>query len=379
MTARRIGGELAFVGLGIVVALGVLRWLHEEWLLPAAIVSALLGPTTLRMLLRGGVADWGRPSGAAPLRDPLPSAQGGTPVPAFGLPPFLLGLLDGLAGTIGLLLACWSTMLTHHFAYWVLRWQEASALLLSTLLLAGSLVALIYTHGRMAAEIEAREARLAALREAALQAQLRALQAQINPHFLFNALNILAELTHQDPDATERLVTDLAWLLRYTLKSSAEGRVPLRQELEAIERYLRIEQARLGARLVVDIDVEPALLDLEIPGLVLQPLVENAVKYAAATTSSQAVVSVEGERDGDQLVLRVSDNGPGLPPEVAARLVRSAVPSIARAGPAGAGTGGAGGGLANVQQRLALTYRGDARITAEPTDEGTCLRLELPA
>ncbi len=352
MTARRVGSEILLLLASWAGALVLLRWLHAEWRPATALVAALVGPIAVRMLLRSGVRDF---------------------------PPFLLRLLDWIAGLVGLLLACWSTMLTRHFAYWVLRWQEATAILLGAAALAGALVALVYTHGRMAAEIEAREARLAALREAALQARLRALQAQINPHFLFNALNTLAELTHTDPEATERLVTDLAWLLRYTLKSSAEGRVPLGQELEATERYLRIEQARLGDRLVVDVDVDQHLHDAEVPGLTLQPLVENAVKYAAQATSGRAVVSVEGDEDDGRLVLRVRDNGPGLPEEVAARLLAASVPAPTdRAGAAGAGTGGAGGGLANVQQRLALTFRGAARVLAEPTDEGTCLRLEMP-
>jgi len=352
VSARRVLLEVALLVPATLGALLLLRFLHVEWQPVPALLCGLAGPAAMRRLLRAGTDRT--------------------------FPDFLMRLLDGLAGGIGLLVACWATLLTHHAAYWVLRWREAAALGGSSLLLGGALIALVYTHGRMAAEIEAREARLAGIREAALQARLRALQAQINPHFLFNALNTLAELTHSDPDATERLTTDLAWLLRYTLRSSADTLVTLGQELEAVERYLRIEQARLGERLIVEVDVPPELEACEVPGLSLQPLVENAVKYAASATSGRAVVSVDAERTGDRLQITVEDNGPGLPDDVRQRLETTALVSVDEQRVA-AGTGGAGGGLANVQQRLALTYRGAARVFAEEVPEGTRLRMELPA
>ncbi len=152
--------------------------------------------------------------------------------------------------------------------------------------------------------------------------------------------------------------------------------MPLGQELEATERYLRIEQARLGDRLIVEIDVPDSLLEAEIPGLTLQPLVENAVKYAASTTSGRAVVSVDAEATDELLILRVHDNGPGLPEPIRAQLLATALPTLQQQPTAG--TGGAGGGLANVQQRLALTFRGAARVVAEDSQDGTSLRLEVP-
>ena len=346
---RRFLIELLALPLLSVLALLTLRWLHGTWDPGVAVACGLGGPWIARWIVRRGVTQF---------------------------PPFLLNILDAMGGLLGLLLACVSTMSTHALPYWILKAPQVSLLLATVALLSGALVALVYTHTRMAREIEDREFRLAALREAALRAQLRALQAQINPHFLFNALNVLAELAHSDPDASERLVTDLAWLLRYTLRASADGTVTLGQEIEATERYLRIEQARLGDRLVVEIDVPDSLLDAEIPGLTLQPLVENAVKYAASATAGRAVVSVEGDSTDDLLLLRVHDNGPGLPDAVRAQLLATELPTLANQ-PA-TGTGGAGGGLANVQQRLALTFRGAARVVAEDTDEGTCLRLEVP-
>ena len=351
VSARRVLFEIALLIPATAGAMLLLRWLHVEWQPAGAVLCGLAGPAAMRALLRAGTD-----------RE---------------FPSFLMRLLDSLAGLIGLLVACWASMLSHHFAYWVLRWREAAALGGTALMLSGALLALVYTHGRMAAEIEAREARLAGIRESALQARLRALQAQINPHFLFNALNMLAELTHSDPVATERLVTDLAWLLRYTLRSSAGSLVTLGQEVEAVERYLRIEQARLGDRLIVEIDVPAELEACEVPGLSLQPLVENAVKYAAQATSGRAVVSVDAQLVGRRLEITVEDNGPGLPADVLQRLDAKALVSLDE-DRSDAGTGGAGGGLSNVQQRLALVYRGDARVFAEEVPEGTRLRMELP-
>ncbi len=349
MKLSRILSEALLLPAGVLAAALILRWVHGEWALDSALLAGLGGPLIGRGIVRRGV---------------LP------------FPPFLLRILDAMGGALGLLLACWSTMLSHSLPYWILKWQEQAMLGGGSILLGAGLVSLVYTHGRMAKEIEDREAGLAALREAALQARLRALTAQINPHFLFNALNVLAELAHEDAEATERLVTDLAWLLRYTLKSSADSTVPLGQELEAIERYLRIEQARLGDRLIVEIDVADDLLELSIPGLTLQPLVENAIKYAASTRAGTAVVSVDAELQGDLLRIWVEDNGPGLPEDV--RLSLEA-PLLPLGGPRGErGTGGAGGGLANVQQRLALIYRGAGRVVAEDTEQGCRLRLEVP-
>lgn len=342
----RMLSELLFITLSLIASAVTLRWVHGEWDAQLAILVGLSGPLLGRFIVRRGVREF---------------------------PPFLLRILDAVGGTLGLLLACWSTMLDHPLTYWVLKWQEQAMLAGGSLFLGGGLVSLVYTHGRMAEEIEEREAGLAALREAALQAQLRALTAQINPHFLFNALNVLAELAHRDADATEARVTDLAWLLRYTLKSSAEGTVALGQELEAIERYLRIEQARLGDRLVVEVDVPDELLELQLPGLTLQPLVENAVKYAASSTAGAAVVSVDAEVADGRLQVWVEDNGPGLPEDVRASLDDpEALAASSR------GTGGAGGGLANVQQRLGLVFRGEGRVVAEDVEAGCRLRLDLP-
>ena len=179
----------------------------------------------------------------------------------------------------------------------------------------------------------------------------------------------------------EQLVGDLAHLLRYSLRSSAAATVPLRQEVEAIERYLRIEQARLGERLRVSIDVDADVLDAPIPGLVLQPLVENAVQHAVATRRSGGLVRIRAERRNGALRLAVDDDGPGLPDSVRVQLAAHASSPAIDSVDLGStpGTAGAGGGLLNVARRLDLAYRGRARLTTVATDHGTNIEVLIPA
>jgi sensor histidine kinase YesM len=332
--------------LGVALALLLLRWLHGQWLPRDAMLVGLGGPVAVRILVR-----------AASERQ---------------FPSFLVRILDGLAVVAGTALGAWITLVDEPLATLVLRWREGTAIGLLVLGLGAALVGLVYTHTRMAAEVEAREARLRGAREATLRARLSALQAQINPHFLFNTLNNLAELAHRDASATEQLVTDLAWLMRYTLQSSAAPRVRLVEELEAVRRTVRIEQRRLGPRLKVAVDVAPELDDVEVPGLCLQPLVENAIKYGARAGVGDVVVAVEVEEADRRLRCVVEDNGPGLPEGVRRRL-RGEDGALD-----GGGTGGAGGGLRNVWERVALLHPGEASLRELERERGTALCLELP-
>src|SRR5262249_43474578 len=110
------------------------------------------------------------------------------------------------------------------------------------------------------------------------QAQLQVLKMQLHPHFLFNTLHAISALMHQDVDVADRMLARLAELLRSTLETAGTQEVPLKQELEFVELYLEIEQARLGPRLAVSVEADPDAMDAYVPNLILQPLVENAVR-----------------------------------------------------------------------------------------------------
>lgn len=286
--------------------------------------------------------------------------------PAWGdLPRFLSRGLDAAVAAVGVLVVTLLAVVARGPLYMVIHRDELVVGTVAVGLLAVAIAGLVETHRRLAAVIADRERELAESRQAAVEAQLRALQAQIQPHFLFNTFNALSELIHVDADAAEDLVTDLAHLLRYSLRSSAEERVPLADELAATRRYLRIEQARLGDRLRVELELEDDVDGLAVPGLVLQPLVENAVRHGVAPRPEGGTVTVRGRRDGDHLLLEVQDDGPGVLGAVAAGRVE------------GLGAGGHGGGLANVRRRLALRFGERASMSVDGND-GTHVTVRLP-
>ena len=144
------------------------------------------------------------------------------------------------------------------------------------------------------------------------QAQLRALQARLEPHFLFNTLNSISAMIHQDPDGADRMLVQLSDLLRLTLAAPQQGRVTLGHELDYISQYLAIEKVRFGARLSVTVDVPPALLCAVVPFMLLQPIVENAVRHGISRISGPGRIVIRARLVDDALELCVEDNGPGL-------------------------------------------------------------------
>jgi signal transduction histidine kinase len=142
-------------------------------------------------------------------------------------------------------------------------------------------------------------------------AHLQTLQSQLHPHFLFNTLHAISVLMHRDVQAADRMLIRLSDLLRMTLDSAARPEIRLSEEMDFLSKYLQIEQVRLGDRLTVDFDVDNDVLDAMVPALILQPLVENAIKHGIAPDSRPGRVSVAARPDGDMLVMTVSDTGPG--------------------------------------------------------------------
>ena len=197
--------------------------------------------------------------------------------------------------------------------------------------------------------------------ELAATAQLAALRAQINPHFLFNSLNSIAQLIRADPDRAEACVERLAEMFRYVLRYGEKDFVPLAEELEMARAYLDIERARFGDRLRVETHVDPPSLQHLIPNLILQPLVENAVRHGLSRKRGGGTVRIDASLADGCLELSVGDDGLGMPDTALARVYEHGI------------------GLRNLRDRLARLY-GPAHlpeITSAP-GSGTRVRLRLP-
>jgi len=146
------------------------------------------------------------------------------------------------------------------------------------------------------------------------EAELRVLKMQLHPHFLFNTLNAVSALMHKDVELADSMIARLGELLRSTLDNLGAHEVTLRQELDFVRPYLEIEQARLGDRLRVHLDIDPEAMDLQVPNLILQPLVENAIRHGIAPHSQAGQIEITASRAKGKLTLQVRDNGPGLSP-----------------------------------------------------------------
>jgi two-component system, LytTR family, sensor kinase len=144
-----------------------------------------------------------------------------------------------------------------------------------------------------------------------VESQLLMLQHQLHPHFLFNTLHAISTLMHRDVKTADRVLVELSDLLRITLDSIARPEIRLSEEVEFLEKYLHIEQVRLGDRLTVEFDVDVDVLDAAVPVLILQPLVENAIKHGIAPLVTPGHVKVSARRQGDMLIMTVEDSGPG--------------------------------------------------------------------
>lgn len=149
-------------------------------------------------------------------------------------------------------------------------------------------------------------------KQQAVQAELAALRAQVNPHFLFNSLNSIAALTRIDASLSEKVTEDLAELFRYSLNASKKNTVTLKDEIDACNLYLNIERARFGDRLIVYKEIANDTLTLQIPALIIQPLVENAIKHGFQKINGTFEIKIYAYIQNNRLVLIIEDNGPGF-------------------------------------------------------------------
>jgi signal transduction histidine kinase len=191
------------------------------------------------------------------------------------------------------------------------------------------------------------------------EAKLSALNAQLNPHFLFNTLHAISSLVERDPRGVRRMIARLSELLRYALDGGNDNEVVLTKEIDFLRRYLEIMQIRFEGQLDVDVQVADDVGDACVPAFILQPLVENAVKHGVDKISVAGRIRIVGRREVDRLILTVSDNGPG--PAKIARLDDTGV------------------GLINIRQRLEQLYGSDATLTlAESPGGGTTAQIVMP-
>jgi two-component system LytT family sensor kinase len=194
-----------------------------------------------------------------------------------------------------------------------------------------------------------------------VEAELRALRAQINPHFLFNALNTIAALVHQDPQLAEAMTLRLARIFRYVLTQTDRSFSPLHEEIDFLRAYLDIEQMRFGERLQVQFQVAEAFADRPIPSLILQPLVENAIKHGLSPKVGPCELVIRCAARQEELVLSIEDNGVG---------VQSDNPKKSP---------GVGIGLRNVRERLATVYGARARLSFQSQpQQGSRATVYLP-
>ena len=206
----------------------------------------------------------------------------------------------------------------------------------------------------------AAERREGAFKRAAKAAELRSLRYQVNPHFLFNTLNSLSALVLTGKtQAAERMIQQLSTFYRRSLADDPTADVPLREEFALQKLYLDIEAVRFPRRLRAVYVLPPELEDAKVPGMILQPLVENTVKHAVAPTSGQVTITLEAREEYGRLVITVSDDGSSTPSHTTAER-------------------GFGIGLANVGERLAARFGNEASVVSGPGPGGYSSQLRMP-
>ncbi len=205
------------------------------------------------------------------------------------------------------------------------------------------------------------EARLEEQARLLLSARLETLASQINPHFLFNTLNSIASLTRIDPERARTMVVQLARIMRRRLRSQ-DHFSPLRDEMDFIDDYLAIELERFGDKLRVVREIDPFAVDLPVPSMILQPLVENSIKHGIAEKVDGGTITLRARRVRDRLMIEVEDDGVGIP-------------EAKQADPPGSGIG-----VSNVRERLLVLYGDDHdMVITSAAGRGTRIVIEIPA
>jgi two-component system LytT family sensor kinase len=208
-------------------------------------------------------------------------------------------------------------------------------------------------------ESQERKLKAAQLETRLIEARLKTLEAELHPHFLFNTLHAISTLVHRDPESADRMISRLSDLLRITFDRTGEPKVSLKDEIDFLQKYLDIEQTRFQDRLTVHVKIDPAALDGEVPRMILQPLVENAIKHGIAGRLGGNQIQIGAGRNGDRLWMQVRDNGGGLQVRTL-KALRTGV------------------GLSNTRARLDCLYGRHYRLEFSDKQGGLSVLIEIP-
>jgi signal transduction histidine kinase len=214
--------------------------------------------------------------------------------------------------------------------------------------------AIAYYH-----ESQERKLKAAQLETRLVEARLKTLEAELHPHFLFNTLHAISTLVHRDPESADRMISRLSDLLRITFDRSGEPKVSLKEEIDFLQKYLDIEQTRFQDRLTVNVKIDPDALDGEVPRMILQPIVENAIKHGIAGRNGGDHVQITAGKEGERLWMQVRDNGGGLQIRTL-KALRTGV------------------GLSNTRARLDCLYGRHYRLEFSDRNGGLSVLIEIP-
>lgn len=324
--------------------------------IPASIPIAQVNQWIFRPVQEREEARYAEQQGFAVRRDPSGNILVDIPIDKLrNLPPQTIAGPPGSSATV----------MFHPAPTFADRWREIVDIALGRyfLILAWASLYFAMLAGAQTSEAQRREERF---RSAARAAELRSLRYQVNPHFLFNALNSLSALVMTGrPDKAERMIQSLSRFYRHSLAEDTSSDVALADEFDLQRQYLEIEQVRFPERLRTRYDLPEALAGYLVPGMILQPLVENSVKHGVSASASPVTVRIEAREEYGRLVVTISDDAP---PATAARKAKRA------------GARGFGIGLANVRDRLAARFGVEASIASGPLPGGgfeTQLRIPL--
>lgn len=247
-------------------------------------------------------------------------------------------------------------MVTEKMDY-VIFWHSSLVFRITAGILIYFVILLVYYMFLSASQLAEKAARQAQLETQVRNGELMMLRSQINPHFLFNSLNSISSLTVTDPLRAREMIVKLSDFMRYSLSSRNDQPVSLRNELQSLRLYLQIEKIRFGDRLSIEEDITPEAYDALMPGMLLQPLYENAIKHGVYESTGEVVIRTTAKVEDGKMKISITNNV-----DTEAVVTRK----------------GAGIGLKNVSSRLELLFGKKANVTINRTDDSFCVLLEFP-